>query len=69
MTDAIAAESKAVRDEEAFDVTALAPRLHSHADAQAVDLIGELSARKFPGGGPAVSYAESRCRRPIGVNR
>lgn len=52
MTD----ESKAVRDEDAFDVEAVAGWLREHAEAFAEDLVGTPEVTQFPGGASNLTY-------------
>ena len=52
MTD----ESRAVRDEDAFDVDAVASWLRDHATAFRDDLVGTPEVRQFPGGASNLTY-------------
>jgi aminoglycoside phosphotransferase (APT) family kinase protein len=48
--------AKAVRDEDAFDVEAVAAWLRDHATAYAEDLVGTPEVRQFPGGASNLTY-------------
>ena len=52
MTD----ESKPVRDEDAFDVEAVAAWLREHAEAFVEDLVGTPEVTQFPGGASNLTY-------------
>ena len=52
MTD----ESKPVRDEDAFDVEAVADWLREHAEAFVEDLVGTPEVTQFPGGASNLTY-------------
>jgi aminoglycoside phosphotransferase (APT) family kinase protein len=51
-------ESRPVRDEDAFDVEAVAAwlREHAHTDDLAYDLVGTPEVRQFPGGASNLTY-------------
>jgi aminoglycoside phosphotransferase (APT) family kinase protein len=52
----IADESRPVRDEDAFDVDAVAAWLREHAEAFRDDLVGTPEVRQFPGGASNLTY-------------
>ena len=49
-------ESRPVRDEDAFDVEAVAAWLREHAPAYAAELVGTPGVRQFPGGASNLTY-------------
>lgn len=49
-------ESRPVRDEDAFDVEAVATWLREHAQAFRADLVGTPTVRQFPGGASNLTY-------------
>jgi aminoglycoside phosphotransferase (APT) family kinase protein len=61
--------SRAVRDEDAFDVEAVAAWLREHATAFRDDLIGTPSVRQFPGGASNLTYLLSYPGRDLVLRR
>jgi aminoglycoside phosphotransferase (APT) family kinase protein len=52
----VSEESRPVRDEDAFDVEAVAGWLREHAEAFAEDLVGTPEVTQFPGGASNLTY-------------
>jgi aminoglycoside phosphotransferase (APT) family kinase protein len=61
--------SRAVRDEDAFDVEAVAAWLREHATAFRDDLVGTPSVRQFPGGASNLTYLLSYPGRDLVLRR
>ena len=49
-------DSRPVRDEDTFDVEAVAAWLREHAEAFREDLVGTPEVRQFPGGASNLTY-------------
>jgi aminoglycoside phosphotransferase (APT) family kinase protein len=62
-------ESKPVRDEDAFDVEAVAAWLREHAEAFAEDLEGTPEVTQFPGGASNLTYQLRYPRRDLILRR
>ncbi len=62
-------ESRPVRDEDAFDVEAVAAWLREHATAYVDDLDGTPTVRQFPGGASNLTYLLTYPRRDLVLRR
>jgi aminoglycoside phosphotransferase (APT) family kinase protein len=62
-------ESRPVRDEDAFDVEAVAAWLREHATAYVEDLHGTPTVRQFPGGASNLTYLLTYPRRQVILRR
>jgi len=62
-------EARQVRDEDAFDVQAVAAWLREHATAYREDLVGTPTVRQFPGGASNLTYLISYPARDLILRR